>query len=170
MKFVGYGLILVVGLLFETAGAPGLSFFGVKPEMLSLLTMMFTMMHDPFQGAIFGFCAGLLLDLLLGRLVGLYALVLLLLAIAVGFITGQLFKENLFVRFAAILGGTALSQILYLLGMAAFGMGVSWTHVSWKAIIITSSANAVLSLALYRPLMTLDERLHYWHEILKRTG
>lgn len=170
MKFVGYGLILVIGLLLETAGAPGLSLFGIKPELLSLLTILFTMIAGPWQGAIFGFCAGFSLDLLLGRFIGLNGFILVLLAFAIGFITEQLFKENLLVRFAVVLGGTALSQILYFLGMAAFGMGVSWVSAGWSGIAVTSIVNAVLSLSLYKPLLALDKRLHYWHEVLKRTG
>lgn len=170
MKFLGYGLILVVGLLLETAGAPGLSLFGIKPELLSLLTMLFTMIQGPWQGAVFGFCAGLVQDLFIGRYIGLNGFVLMLLAFAIGFITEQLFKENLLVRFAAILGGTALGQILYLLGMAAFGMDISWLYIRWKAIAVTSAVNALLSLGLYKPLAAFDERLHYWHEVLKRTG
>jgi len=170
LRFLGYGLILVVGLLLETAGSPGLSLFGVKPELMLLLVMLFTMIWGPRRGAAFGFCAGLLQDLLVGRFIGLNGIVLMLLAYTIGFITEQLFKENLLVRFAAVLGGTALGQILYLLGTAAFGMDISWPAIRWQAIVAASVVNALLSFALYKPLLAFDERLHYWHEVLKRTG
>ncbi len=136
-----------------------------------LLVMLFTMIWGPRRGAAFGFCAGgLLQDLLVGRFIGLNGIVLMLLAYTIGFITEQLFKENLLVRFAAVLGGTALGQILYLLGTAAFGMDISWPAIRWQAIVAASVVNALLSFALYKPLLAFDERLHYWHEVLKRTG
>lgn len=170
MKFLGYGLVLMVGLLFETAGAPGLSVFGIKPELMSLLTMLFTMIQGPVQGATFGFCAGLLVDVLIGRFIGLNGIVLMLLALTIGFITEQLFKENLLVRFAAVLGGTALGQVFYLLGMAAFGMDIALLSIRWQEIMVASIVNALLSLALYKPLVAFNDRLDYWHEVLKRTG
>lgn len=170
MKFFGYGLMLLTALLLQTAGAPGLSIFGVKPELLFLLTMLFAIIHGSWGGSVFGFCAGLLQDLLVGRFIGLNAVVLMLLALGIGFVTEQLFKENLLVRFLIILGGTALGQILYLLGTAAFGSAFSWHWIRWDAILSISLLNGLLGLLMYRPLIALDRRLIYWHEVLKRTG
>lgn len=170
MRYVGYGLILMIALLIETGGAPGLSLFGVRPELLSLLTMLFTMSHGSQRGAVFGFSAGLMHDLLIGRFIGLYASVLLLLGAVIGFITEQLFKDNFLVRLGTVFAGTALSQVLYFLGMAAFGRGISWLQLGWQSVLAASVLNTLLSLFLYRPMLILDKRLNYWHELLKRTG
>lgn len=169
MKYVGYGSIIIAGLALQTA-SPGLALFGLKPELMLLLTLLFAMLQEPVGAGIFGFVSGLLQDILVGQFIGLYAGTYLLMAILVGFLAGRLYKENLLVRFFAIISGTVLGQVLYLFGAASFGSSSpeSWSLVF--GIFGTALFNGVVGVLLYRPLVAINHRLIYLHELLKRTG
>lgn len=145
-------------------------FFGFRPELMLLLTLLFAMIHEPLEAAFFGFCCGFVQDLLVGRFIGLYACTLVLIALAVGFATKRMYQENFVVRLLAVFAGTALGQVLYLLGTVAFGLAVSWQLATWYSILGTSIINGVISLFMFRPLVAMDRRLIYWDELLKRTG
>ena len=170
MKYLGYGLFLVLGILLQTAGSPGLLFFGFKPEIMLLLALLFGMIQEPGLGALLGFSSGLLHDLLTGRFIGLYAVTLMIVAILIGHVTKRLYKENFLVRFFAGLGGTIFGQLLYILGMMAFGSSGLWTWSTLTTILGTSVVNACLSLFLFKPLVAVNKRLIYLDELYKRTG
>lgn len=170
MKYLGYGLFLFLGILLQTAGSPGLLFFGFKPEIMLLLALLFGMIQPPWSGALFGFFSGLIYDLLTGRFIGLYAVTLMLAAISVGFVTKRLYKENVVVRFLAVFGGSIFGQLLYLIGIMAFGHSFPWSWLTISTVLGTSLVNAGLSLVLFRPLIALHKRLIYLDELYKRTG
>lgn len=170
MKYVCYGLLLLLALVFQSAGYPGLSLFGVRPDLILLSAVFFGMVEGPVKGAVFGFVGGLFQDLLLGRLIGLGAVTVMSAALALGFVGRRLYKENLLVRFLTVLGGTWTAQVLYLLGKVAFGLSVSWSFFTWRTVLGTGLFNGLISIILFRPLERLNERIVYWDELLKRTG
>ncbi|MCK9525762.1 MAG: rod shape-determining protein MreD [Limnochordia bacterium] len=169
MKHVGYGLIILLALALQTT-SPGLVFFGLRPDLLLLLTLFSAMLQEPGGAAVFGFVSGLLQDILVGQFIGLYAGTYLLMAILVGFLAKRLYKENLLVRFFAIVLGTILGQILYLLGAASFGFSSpeSWSLVF--GILGTGLFNGTIGVLFYRPFVSINQRLIYLDELLKRTG
>lgn len=170
MKYVGYGLLMILGLALQTSGSPGLMLFGFKPELMLLLTLLFAMLQNRDGGPMFGFFSGLLQDLLIGHFIGLHAGTFMLTAILVGFVTRRFYKENFLVRFFAVFGGTVVGQVLYLLGAASFGVSSSWSLGTWSTILATSVLNGLIGMILFRPLASLNKRLVYLDELLKRTG
>lgn len=169
MKYMGYGLIIILALALQTV-TPGLKLFGFRPELILLLTLGLAMLEETGVAGGFGFISGLLQDLLIGRFIGLYAGTYLLMAILVGFVTRRLYKENFLVRFAATFAGTVLGQVFYLLGAASFGSSSHWSWTTWSAILGTGLLNGCIGVLLYRPLVALNNRLIYLDELLKRTG
>lgn len=169
MKHVGYGLVVILGLALQTSW-PGLVIVGFRPELLLLLTLIFAMLEEPWGAAGFGFASGFMKDLLVGKFIGLYAGTYLLMAILVGFVTKRLYRENFLVRFFAIVAGTVLGQVLYLLGAASFGFSSPWSWITWSSILGTSLFNGLVGLLVYRPLVAMNKRLIYLDELLKRTG
>ncbi|HPT83775.1 MAG TPA: rod shape-determining protein MreD [Limnochordia bacterium] len=170
MKYIVYGLVLLLALVLQTAGVPGIVFFGCKPELMLLLTLLAAMIMPPAEAVAFGFFAGLAQDLVVGRFLTLHAAVFVLMALLEWFITQRFYRENFLVRFLALMAGTALGEVLYLLGAASFGLSGPWTWAAWSAILLVSLFNGILGTILYKPLSRLYKRLIYYHELLKRTG
>ncbi len=170
MKYLGYSVILIVGLALQTAAPSSLIMFGFQPELVLLLALLFALMQGPLDGAIFGFFGGLMLDLLVGRFIGLRAITIMLSSVGIGLVTNRLYKENFVVRFSAIFLGTLVGQILYLVGIVAFGRTVAWSLTTWRTILGTSIFNGLLSVVLFRPFVALNKRLIFWDELFKRTG
>ena len=170
MKYVAYWLLLLLALVLQTASAPGALCFAFKAELLLLVTLLFAMFLDSPTHAIFGFIAGLMQDLVVGRFITLNAGVFMLMAIVVGFVTKRFYRENFVVRFVALFFGTALGQVLYLLGAASFGIARSWTMATWQTILLASVFNGLIGMLLFRPLTALNKRLIYLDELIKRTG
>ncbi|NLL42287.1 MAG: rod shape-determining protein MreD [Firmicutes bacterium] len=169
MKYAGYGLMIILALALQTT-LPNLVLIGGRPEFLLLLTLIFAMFEELRGAKGLAFASGLLQDLLVGRFIGLYAGTYLLMAVLMSFVTNRLYKENFLVRFFAIFLGTALGQVLYLIGAASFGFASPWSWLTWSAILGTSLFNGLVGMFLYRPLAVVHKRLIYLDELLKRTG
>ncbi|HBG10446.1 MAG: rod shape-determining protein MreD [Limnochordia bacterium] len=170
MKYVAYGVLILLTLVLQTAGVPGIVFFGFKPELMLMLTLLAGMIMPPAEAAVFGFFAGLAQDLIVGRFLTLHAGVFVLMALAEGFVARRFYRENILVRFSSLLLGTAMGEVLYLLGAASFGLSRPWTLGTWTGILAVSVVNGFLGALVYRPLVRLNKRLVYYDELLKRTG
>lgn len=168
MRYLGYTLILILGLVMQTSLISPL--LGFRPELVLLIALLFALIEGPVQGALGGFAGGLMLDLLIGRFIGLGATTIMFVCVVIGLISNRLYKENFAVRFLAILGGTFSAQLVYLLGTAAFGGIIVWNYPTWRAILGTSVFNGLLSVVLFRPFVAINKSLIYWDELFKRTG
>lgn len=170
MRFVVCGLLLLLALVLETAGVPGIAFGGVKPELMLMLTLLAAMIMPLGEAVGVGFAAGLAQDLVVGRFITLHAGAFVLVALAVGLVVQRFYRENFLVRLCCLLFGTALGEVMYLLGAASFGLSRPWTVNLWSRIAVVSIVNAVLGTLLYRPLARLYRRLLDHDELVKRTG
>lgn len=170
MRYLGYTSILIVGLVFQTTLGSNSVFLGFRSELVLLLALLLALIEGPIQGVLVGFVGGLMLDLLVGRFIGLRATTIMLASIGIGLISNRLYKENFVVRFLAISGGSLVAQVLYLMGIAAFGGIITWNYTTWRAVLGTSVFNGVLSVILFKPFVALNKRLIYWDELFKRAG
>lgn len=170
MKYLAYGLVLLLALVFQTAGVPGVVLFGVKPELVLLVVLLFAMILEPQQAAVLGFAGGLFQDLLVGRFITLSAASFTLVALAVALAFQRFYGENPLVRLVALVGGTAVGELLYLFGAASFGLSRTWTWGILLPIFTASLFNGVVGLLLFRPFVKLNKRVVYLDELLKRTG
>src|SRR5699024_9177747 len=110
MRYFGYTLILLMGLVLQTSFTSGLVFWGFRPELVLLLALLLVLIEGPIQGALVGFMGGLMLDLLVGRFIGLRAATIMLVSIGIGLVSNRLYKENFAVRFLALSGGSLVAQ------------------------------------------------------------
>ena len=82
---------LAAAFVLQVMLAPHLAVFGVVPNLFLLVVITLSFVEGPVAGAVAGFAAGLLFDLLGAEPVGAWALVL----TVTGYVGGML-QENLF--------------------------------------------------------------------------
>lgn len=170
MRYVVYALVLLLALVLQTAGVPGVVFLGCKPELVLLLTLLAAMILPPAEAVVFGFFAGLAQDLIVGRFITLHAGVFVVVILAERFVTQRFYRENLVVRFLTLVLGTALAEVLYLLGAASFGLSRPWTGQLLGTLAVVSVLNGFVGALMYKPLTRLQARLIHFDERVKRTG
>lgn len=66
------GLIALIGV--QAAIGPHLAILGVAPDLPLVAVLVVAMLSGPTRGAVTGVCVGLVLDVLRGNLIGLFAL------------------------------------------------------------------------------------------------
>jgi rod shape-determining protein MreD len=142
-------LLLLTTTVLQVTLFPDLRFFGVAPDLCLVAAIAVAFRAGPEIGAVYGFAAGLAVDLFLQTPFGLSALVFASVAYAVGFLTTGLSRTP---RFAAPmfggLGGLAGGVLFVLIGALAGEEHLfAWRSV-W-VIAIAAVYDAVLALALF---------------------
>jgi rod shape-determining protein MreD len=87
-------LLLALAILLQTAVFPHLRIGGAAPDVALVLTVAVATREGPDTGAIFGFCAGFLVDLYLQTPLGLSALAFALTGAAVGVLQAGLLRPG----------------------------------------------------------------------------
>lgn len=111
LRWVAYGLLLLLVSLLQAAPRLFPAFFGAHPAPLLPLIVCIAMFEGPMVGAAFGVGGGLLWALYADRLFGLDALLLLVIGCMCGLLV-QVFLRNNWLT-ALLLNGTVL--LLYVL-------------------------------------------------------
>lgn len=146
----GLLIVLVLVAFVQSAAMPRVPLLGVRPDLVFLGVVAWTVVRGLREGAIGAFVGGMALDLLSPGWLGSHALALLLVVAAVGAMVAPLHRGNLlFPAAAAFLGTIAYHLVLMVL-----------TGVPWHP---ESVVRVVLPLALvHAALMPLAYALSEW--------
>ena len=66
-RFVGIALVIVTALVLQSTVFSELRLFGVRPELMFLVTILLALLGGPSEGAIVGFVSGMAQDFMLNQ-------------------------------------------------------------------------------------------------------
>lgn len=140
---------LLAALILQVALAPYVAIAGVVPNFLVLVVITLSFVEGPSSGAVAGFIAGLLLDLLSTSPVGGWALVLSITGYAAGMLQENLFAEGWLAPVTVAIIAALLADFSYLLVLTILGVGPSFWPSLLTAVLPRAVYNAVLVLLAY---------------------
>jgi len=159
MLYVVLPLLIVLALL-QSTWVPPLPLLSVRPDLVLLAVLAWAMVRGPYEGAITAFVGGLALDALSTWPMGSHALLLLLVAVPLGWLMAPLARGNLVYPLTGTLAVSALYGLL-LLGLAyALGRPVHWGTALWRTVLPLAVVEATLMPLAYWLLHWVDERVH----------
>lgn len=119
------GLLASVALLQVTL-VPHLSIGGVKPDLMLMAVVSWSLLRGAGEGIAWGAIGGLVLDLLSGGPFGIFTLSLIL----VGFLTSvgeiNIFRANVLLPGATIIFATLIYHLALLLLLQILGWPITW--------------------------------------------
>ena len=95
-------LVVLVSFILQTTLFQALSFGGIAPNLLIIITASYGFMYDKKYGMVVGFICGLLMDIFYGEVIGFYALVYLYIGVANGFFHSVFYHEDVKLPLALI--------------------------------------------------------------------
>jgi rod shape-determining protein MreD len=140
---------LAIALLLQVTLAPYLAIAGVVPNFLVLVVITLSFVEGPSAGAVAGFAAGLLLDLLSSNPVGAWALVLSTAGYVAGMLQENLFAEGWLAPVTVAVVAALLADFAYLIVLTVLGVGPDFWASLLRAVLPRAVYNAVLVLLAY---------------------
>ena len=137
-------LLLIVAVL-QTTLVPHLAIGGVFADLPLLVVVSWSLLRGAREGVIWGFVAGLVVDLLSGAPFGAATLSL----IAVGFLSGlgeaTVFRTHVALPLVVVFLATILYDLIFLLIVQISGQTVSWLDSLFRVVLPSAALNAVLT-------------------------
>lgn len=148
-------LLLLLGVVLQTVAVSRLTVLGVSADVYLILVVLVALGNGPLTGAVFGFCAGLLADVLFLEPIGLRTIIYL----AAGYAVGRFGEEFGFGgAWSAVLAAAVVSLVVgFGYGVMQFVIGPQqgfFTMMRAQAIP-QAALNGLLAAPLYLGLLRL---------------
>jgi len=156
-RVLALGAVLVVAVVVQSTVLAGLRLAGVRPDLLVVAVVAVAMASDAPTGAVFGFAAGLVADLLFDLPVGVSALVYTLVGFGAGTVRVYVTSDRPLVHLA--LAGAASLASVWCSGLLlrVFELS-SWSSVARSGPLV-AGYNLLLTPLVYPVVRALTERV-----------
>lgn len=153
-------IIPFIGLLamVQSALGPRLALRGVRPDILLLVILAWTLIAGSYAGIVWGFWGGIWMDVMSGGPMGGSSLALMAAAAVVGLAYNRFFRSNILVPFLAAVIGTLIYSLVYM--AVLFGVGHQLDGASLVAQLVIPSIlyNSALMLLISPLLNRIPDR------------
>lgn len=153
------GALILTCFLLQCTVFHALSFGGIIPNLLIILTASYGFMGGRWSGLITGLLSGLLLDIFFGSTIGFYALIYMYIGYINGCFAKVFFPEDIKLPLGLIAASDLVYNILcyclLFLLRGRFQIGYYFMHIILPEIIYTVG----ISLILYPLILRIDQRL-----------
>jgi len=142
------GVALFAAFLLQTAILPVFGVSSVGPDLIFAVLIPASMLWQPIPTAFMGAAVGLIIDILFGHGIGVYAIPYLVVPWLAGVYCKKFFRENAFIpagiAAAAVVARDVLTAIAIYLGRME--LAITW------GLVLRELANALLTAGLTIPL------------------
>lgn len=126
-----------------------LTLWGVLPDLALVIVATVALVQGPAVGGLTGLIAGLLLDVIAGRMVGLGALSKVAVGLGIGAVGQRVFGERIIVTAALVFVAAFVDRIVYYVGARAFGIDFGFTDRVIDVVIPSALYESLISLVAY---------------------
>lgn len=152
-------LFILVCFILQSSVFSGLSFAGIIPNLMIILTSSFGFMRGEKEGLIIGFFCGLLSDIFFGDFLGFYALVLMY----IGYINGKFsrifYPEDIKLPIALIvISDLSYGVLCYILLFLLRGR-LNFPYYFTSVILPEALYTIVVTMFLYPLILKVNEKL-----------
>lgn len=150
MKHVKKAIIIFLALILQNTLGGQFEVLGIKPSLFIVATVTVSLScENPWESLIYGLAAGVLFDILWGRVFGVMTILLMYTAVAVYYVEEFLYKKTVVEAVTITLLGTIIIEtVFYGANFALFGEG-DFIYVILRIIIPGAAYNAIVQAILF---------------------
>ncbi len=162
MKILLKGAIIVVALVIQLTLINSVTILGIKPDLILIVVVVFSLLKGAKEGTISGFTSGLLQDIFSTGLLGINALAKTVTGFTCGILKEKIFYEHILFLIPLITFIASFMQsILIFLLLRAFGIeyGLVWSlkQVALPEALYSSLLSPFIFLAINKLFQKIKE-------------
>ena len=162
MKILLKGAIIVVALLIQLTLINSIAILGLKPDLIMIVVVVFSLLKGGKEGTISGFASGLLQDIFSTGLLGINALAKTVIGFTCGIFKEKIFYEHILFLIPVITFVASFMQsILMFLLLRSFGIeyGLAWSikQIALPEALYSSLLSPFIFLAINKLFQTIKE-------------
>lgn len=159
-KFFKLALTILALYALQTSLLPLIAVNGISPDLMLLATVSYAFLRGAKQGALMGFCIGLLEDLSSGTFLGINAFTKLVIGLFFGRFSEGVFKEQFFLPVFASVGATLLNYFILAIIMLLLGYRFNPLGTMELALLPMLLYQLAFAYPVHRLLYELDKKLN----------
>jgi rod shape-determining protein MreD len=137
-------LLRVVAFL-QTTLVPHVAIWGVFADLPLVVVVSWSLLRGPREGILWGFVAGVMVDLFSGAPFGASTLALIAVGLLAGLGAATVFRAQIALPLLAMFLATIVYDLLFLLIVGISGYPVAWLESLYRLILPSAALNAVLT-------------------------
>jgi len=153
---------MLLNLILEPTLFQYTRIYGVKPDFFMILIVAYAILRGSAYGTFMGLGAGLLLDTMYGKIIGINGFSYMITGYIIGQAHETVFKDSfippLIFNFFAIFLYQHIFFLLSYFSNSIPGTDISYLNILLKVIIPQAIYNSILGSILYRYIYKLDEK------------
>ncbi len=162
MKILLKSAIIVVALLIQLTLINSITIMGLKPDLIMVVVVVFSLLKGEKEGTISGFASGLLQDIFSTGLLGINALVKTVIGFICGILKEKIFHEHILFLIPIITFiASFIQNILIFSLLRAFGIeyNLAWSlkQVALPEALYSSLLSPFIFLAINKLFQTIKE-------------
>lgn len=147
-KFIINLFIIFIVLIIQLI-IPPLFSAGIKPDLLLVFVIVVGLLDGTRVGGLYGFITGMLQDLILGGMFGLYTIVKAFSGGIVGFLEGIIFKEKIIFIPLIIFIATYFHEFMIILLSEQLIFNIDFVYVIKSMILPEAIINSLIGFIVY---------------------
>lgn len=155
-----YSILLILLALLQATIVPAIPYVDVRPDLVLLLVLAWTMVRGTTEGAVGAMVGGLALDIFSPLPLGTHALALLMVIVPVGWLGAPFYRGNLVFPIGGAFLATVLYNVLLLALSRLLGHDILWSGLLWRVVLPMALIEATLMPIIYWVLDRIDRRVH----------
>ena len=156
-------LFVIIFFLLQSTVFNSLSFGGIIPNLMIVVTASYGFMRGRKSGLLVGFFSGLLMDIFFGDILGFYALIYMYIGYLNGIFRKMFYPEDIKLPIALIVGSDFLCNfVIYVLTFFLRGR-FQFSYYFLNIIIPEMVYTIIITCVLYPLLLLVESRLE-WRE------
>jgi len=162
MKILLKGAIIVIALLIQLTLINSITILGLKPDLIMVVVVVFSLLKGEKEGSISGFASGLLQDIFSTGILGINALAKTVIGFTCGILKEKIFHEHiLFIIPVITFISSFMQSILIFLLLRAFGIeyNLAWSlkQVALPEALYGSLLSPFIFLAINKLFQMIEE-------------
>jgi len=162
MKILLKGAIIVVAIVIQLTLINSISILGLKPDLIMVVVVVFSLLKGEKEGTISGFASGFLQDIFSSGLLGINALAKTVIGFTCGVLKEKIFYEHILFLIPVItFFASFLQSILIFFLLRAFGIEYSLTwsfrQVALPEALYSSLLSPFIFFAINKLFQTIKE-------------
>jgi rod shape-determining protein MreD len=137
---------------------PHLTIMGVKPDLVLLMVISWSLLRGAQEGVIWALVGGMGLDLLSGAPFGTSTVPLVIISLLAGLGELSVFRTRIALPLIATLIATLAYDLFFLLLLYAEGRSIAWADSLIKVVLPSTLFNVLLSPFVYKALYWLHRK------------
>jgi rod shape-determining protein MreD len=153
--------VMVVIALLQATIVPHLAVWGVFPDLPVLIVASWGLLRGKMEGSLWGFMAGMALDLFSGAPFGAATLSLVVVGLVSGLGKTGALRAHIALPMLTVFLTTILYSLIFLLVLQISGQTVVWLDSLWRIILPSALLNALLTPVVFGVMRWLHARLSH---------